>query len=331
MTEHPTSLAIYEDRDSWAGILGPVGELAGRIAATPFVPKDFQGKPAAVAACILMGRAVGVDPMVALQHVSIVQGRPVLSAELMRSLILSNGHQLRFPELTATRAVVEGRRRGDEDWTRVSFNMDEAKAAGLAGKDNWRKHPQEMLAARATSRLARLIFADCLGGLSYTADEMADVEAVAETGAAPAEPRRTAKRARPIAPGAAPAPETQGIAAAPPAPAPVLDEPPLDAPATEWLDSGDDPQAVTKAQLQKMHATFNEIGWTGREDRLQVAAVVCGRFLASSKEMTRAEASRLLKELERAVESGDPDAHLGGLLMGGGAEVVDGEIVEDVA
>ena len=330
MTEHTTDLVLHDDRDSWAGILGPVGELARSISATPFVPKDFQGKPAAVAACILMGRAVGVDPMVALQHVSIVQGRPVLSAELMRSLILSNGHQLRFPELTATRAVVEGRRRGDEDWTRVSFNMDEARAAGLAGKDNWRKHPQEMLAARATSRLARLIFADCLGGLSYTADELADVEATAETGAAPAESaRRTAKRAS--KPDAA-APAVQGIAAAPAAPAAAVDEPPLDPPpAAEPEHTGTGEPGVTKAQLQKMHATFNDIGWTGREDRLQVAAAVTGRFLASSNELTRAEAGRLIEELERAVESGSPDAHLGALLMGGGPEVVDGEIVEDVA
>lgn len=299
-----TEIATRREMDSWAEMIGPVGDLAQRIAGTPFVPKDFLGKPAAVAACILMGRAVGIDPMVALQHVSIVQGRPVLSAELMRSLILSNGHQLRFPEMSSTRVVVEGRRKGDEDWTRVQFTLDDAKAAGIVGKDNWRKHPQEMLAARATSRLARLIFADCLGGLSYTADEMSDPDATAETGAAPRARGRTVRRA---------------------APRPMVDTPPLDdEPAVDTMTGeiveaeiveddpplDDEPQMASAPQLKAMGAAFTAVGWTDRDDRLRATSAIVNREVHSAKDLTREEAGALLDTLTVAQQSDDPNAYL---------------------
>ena len=115
--------------DSWVNVLGQVGDLAQKIAGTDFVPDGMRGKPAAVAAAILTGREMGVPPMKSLAHVFIVKGKPGLSAELMRSLILAAGHEFRFVETTNTRCIMEGRRRGSEEWERVSFTADQMSSS----------------------------------------------------------------------------------------------------------------------------------------------------------------------------------------------------------
>jgi hypothetical protein len=51
--------------------------------------------------------------------------------------------------------------------------MKEAQAAGLTGKDNWKKYPSDMLFARAISRGARRFAPGIFGGSPvYTPDEM---------------------------------------------------------------------------------------------------------------------------------------------------------------
>ena len=49
--------------------------------------------------------------------------------------------------------------------------MADAVTAGLAGGDNWRKHPKAMLRARALSAIARLVYPDLLLGV-YDPDEL---------------------------------------------------------------------------------------------------------------------------------------------------------------
>ena len=46
--------------------------------------------------------------------------------------------------------------------------------SGLLGKDVWKKYPADMLVARATSRLARLVFPDTTIG--YTPEELQRVD-----------------------------------------------------------------------------------------------------------------------------------------------------------
>jgi len=151
--------------DSWVAVIEPVGDLASKIADTDFVPAAYRGKPAAVAATILYGRELGLGPMTALSSIDPIKGTPSLSSEAMRALIYAAGHDLRYIETTATRCVIEGRRKGQEEWTRVAYTMDEAKQSGDAAKNaQYKSRPQEMLVARATSRIARMMFAEVIGG-----------------------------------------------------------------------------------------------------------------------------------------------------------------------
>lgn len=193
-----SSVAIRDPRetDSWVEVMGPVGDLAERIANTEFVPASFRGKPDMIAAAMLAGRELGLPPMTSLAHISVIKGKPTISAEMARALVARQGHQIRFLEHTAARCVVEGRRRGTTEWTRVVWTIDDARRAGLAGKDLWRQYPEPMLAARASAALCRLIFPDCLAGMPATEEFTDDAEAgVAGASAGPVEaPLRTAQR-----------------------------------------------------------------------------------------------------------------------------------------
>lgn len=153
-------------------------KLAEKIAGTDFVPPALRGKPEAVLACILAGHEAGVSPLQALSKIHVIEGRPAMSSELMRALVLQHGHELVYPELSTTRVIAEGRRRGTERWTRVEWTMDDARRGGLDGKQNWRKWPRAMLTARATAELCRMIFPDVLAGISYTIEELTDGDVV---------------------------------------------------------------------------------------------------------------------------------------------------------
>jgi hypothetical protein len=119
---------------------------------------------------MVYGAELGLSPMTALREVFIIEGTPSCSAKLMRALILRAGHQLEWRTLTRDRAVLVGRRRDRRGHATVEWTLDDARNAGVAGKDVWKKYPRSMLAARATSELARLIFPDVTIG--YTPEEL---------------------------------------------------------------------------------------------------------------------------------------------------------------
>jgi hypothetical protein len=166
-------------------------ELAKQVANTEFVPKALRGNPAAIAACILYGDELGIGPLQSLAKISVIEGKPSLSAEAQRALILSAGHDMWVVEANNTKVTVAGKRSNSEHVSTVTWTLDDAKRAGIGGRQNWRTYPRQMLMARATAELARLIFADAVGGLLATEElEDGDVEA-AEGEVAP-----TAKRKR---------------------------------------------------------------------------------------------------------------------------------------
>lgn len=215
-------------------------QVAHRLAGTEFVPVALRGKPEAVLACIMSGHELGIGPMQALQKIHVIDGRPALAAELMRALVLAQGHELYFDGLSSSKVTIVGRRNGQTRETRLEVTLDDFRVSGITDKKVWRSYPMAMLMARATGILCRAMFADVLAGFSYTSEEVSegayiDVEdltasgssAGTAAGAAPAEGRATrgTKRTRSRA---------ESAPAAPPTPAPT---PPL--PGEEEDDESD--------------------------------------------------------------------------------------------
>lgn len=168
-------------------MLGALTELAARLAGTDFVPKGLRGNPPAVLAAILTGQELGIGPMQSLAHINVVDGKPTQSSELMRALIMKAGHRFAIRKWTRTEAVVWGRRADNGDELEVEFTLEDAVAAELCtiGQNGrararsqggkplpWETFTDAMLLARATSKLARAMFADVLGGVSYTPEEL---------------------------------------------------------------------------------------------------------------------------------------------------------------
>lgn len=152
------------DTDSWVGVVAQVAKLAEHIAGTEFVPRQMRNSAPAVAAAILYGREVGLPPMTALTQTHVIEGKPSMSAEAMRALVLAAGHSIVFEEATGATCIIRATRHGSQDSTRLAWTIDQARAAGLTGKDNWKKYPRAMLIARCTADICRMVFPDVIHG-----------------------------------------------------------------------------------------------------------------------------------------------------------------------
>lgn len=120
---------------------------------------------------IQKGRELNIPPMEALSSITVIQGKPSVSPQLMLALARRSG-QLEDLKMVidAKRATVTVKRKGQSEYT-TTFGIEEATAAGLIGKDNYKKQPGIMFQWRALAANLRVTFPDAISGL-YTFDEM---------------------------------------------------------------------------------------------------------------------------------------------------------------
>ena len=161
-------------KSPYAEHLNTLWKLARLTTHSEMVPRALRGRPDAMLAVMVYGAELRLPPMTALRGIFIIEGTPTCSAKLMRALILRAGHRLEIREATPERAVLYGERADGQGSSLVTWTLDDAKTAGLLGKDVWKRYPRQMLKARATSELARDIFPDIEVG--YTPEEMSRVD-----------------------------------------------------------------------------------------------------------------------------------------------------------
>lgn len=280
---------------TWTDVVAPSVALAERIAGTEFVPKDLRGRPEAVLAAILTGHEIGIGPMAALAKIHVIDGRPTMAAELMRGLGLAAGHDFWVEDSTTTRVVVAGKRAASAHVTKVTWTLDDARKAGLSGRPTWTRYPRQMLLARATAELARLVWADALGGIAYATEELQDEPSLAvaepqdvQVVTTPAPTKRTRRRT-PTAP-TEPPPIIHDVGAGQP-PLPGEEEgsvTPIRTPI----------RFITDPQRRKLHAALNDAGIDGHDDRVALVSGYIGRDVASSNDLHADEASRLIDAID---------------------------------
>jgi hypothetical protein len=315
------AIPVANDTDSWTTVLTEVATLAGRICDTPFVPDGLRGSAPAVAAAILSGRELGLGPMTSLANIHVIKGKPTLSAALMRALILAQGHQVETVDISDTRAVVRGRRRGESEWEEATFTADQAKRAGIVLGG----YPQDKLYARATTRLARRKFADVIAGMPYSTEELEDGtelsggllpgEADGQPLAAREAQPRTAQR-RPRTQNAPSAQAASPVAAEPPQPPqagaggvlpplPGEDETPPGvaadaAPGEPDSTDYDTPGTVRQPQLTAIWTILSRVFKFAADEKEQARAVcahIVGRDLGTSNDLSKNEAKTVLDTL----------------------------------
>jgi hypothetical protein len=323
---------------AWADDFLDTARVSSELARTRFVPKslwvirnrdgqeyfDAQATTAQVTAAIVTGRELGLEPMAALRSIDVIEGTPALRAVALRGILLAHGHDIWVEEASNHRATVAGRRANSDHEQRVTWTMDDAKSRNLAGKKNWRTQPRNMLIARATADVARLIAADALLGVPYIVEELedqADTLTVDGTTVDAPAPTRRARRPRPEpapagppadepaldeAPPATPTPQTE---IPPPAPVEATDEPPLDEePATEPVENQEPPPPVddeptpgpapiTDRQMRLLHKLIRDKG-LDRDSALTAISEVIERPIESTKDLNVVEAGRVIDWLQ---------------------------------
>jgi hypothetical protein len=289
---------------AWVDAASNARRLVAPLVMTAFVPEAYKPRvdpratdkekaeayEVAVAnatAAVLQGLTLGIDPLMALQQIYIVHGRPGMYAKMMVALVQSHGHEVwtEEGECTDTRAVVYGRRRGTERVERVIVTMDMARKAGWTSNQAYTKTPQDMLYARAASRVCDRIASDVLKGIA-SVEAIQDELAPPNTGTRTVAPRQ--RQRPPIQATATVEPPLDDDEPAGPEPT-VRDEPPAVEP-TE--------PAITQAQQRKLHALLREQGLADRELGLARIAQTLGREVGSTKDLSKVDAVRVIDDLE---------------------------------
>lgn len=163
------------------------------LADSDLVPKDFRGKPGNCLIAMQWGSELGLKPLQALSNIAVVNGRAALWGDAVIALVRSSPLCEYVQESDdGHTATCRAKRRGEPEHV-VSFSMDDAKAAGLAGKQGpWSQYPRRMRQMRARAFALRDVFPDVLRGMPV-AEEVQDMpserhmgEAEVVTPAAPA-------------------------------------------------------------------------------------------------------------------------------------------------
>jgi len=125
------------------------------------------------ATIVLMGKELGLAPMTAINNISVIKGKPTLEAKLMLSLVLKKYPTAYYRVAKNTPEIAEIHLGRDKESHGIfTFTIEQAKAAGLTGKDNWKNYPADMLLWRAVARACRIMFPDVLTVTAHTRDEI---------------------------------------------------------------------------------------------------------------------------------------------------------------
>lgn len=133
----------------------------------------------------MYGLELGIPPMTALRTIYSIQGGvPTCSGEALLSLMRKSPKvRIQVPnvgEITDS-ATITIERLDTGETQSFTYTKAMAQKAGLANKDNWKKHLHMMLFWRVISMGAKAMCSDIVGGL-YTIEEIAPDSQVNEQG-----------------------------------------------------------------------------------------------------------------------------------------------------
>jgi len=165
--------------------------------------------PEQATALMLVAQAEGQHPATITQDYDIIQGKATRKTHSVLARFQQMGGTVEWHELTE--AIADATFSHKAGGTlRMTWTFEQAKRAGLTGKDNWKNYPRAMLRARCIAEGIRAIYPAALGGMmvSEEAQDLAPSDQPVSTRAIdpstgeiqrPAEPARAALAAYPDA------------------------------------------------------------------------------------------------------------------------------------
>lgn len=128
--------------------------------------------PQEAMAIMLLCQAESLHPAVAMRDYHVIQGRPALKADAMLARFQQAGGSVNWKVYTNEQVTgLFSHPQGGS--LEVSWTLAQAKAIGIATKDNWKNYPRAMLRARVISEGIRSVYPGCVVGV-YTPEEVQD-------------------------------------------------------------------------------------------------------------------------------------------------------------
>lgn len=176
--ESETALALVEADTRKFELVQREAKL---LAASTLVPKQYQGNIADVVVAMNMARRMNADPLMVMQSLHIIHGKPGWSAQFLIASFNACGkfsaiyHEFSDDKSECTAKAIELATGREIAGPTVSLEM--AKAEGWATKtgSKWKTMPELMLRYRAAAFLIRTTAPEIGLGL-YTTDELRDID-----------------------------------------------------------------------------------------------------------------------------------------------------------
>ena len=167
-----SSLAIIAPKN-----ITETADLAARLSKSSLLPEAYRGKEPDVFMTLLAGSELGLLPVQSLNAFDVIKGRPALKPVAMLALVRSHPtiESIDIIESSATKAVVESKRKGQPRVLRTEFTFEKAQRAGLTSSENYRKWTEEMLGWRCVAIHCRKNHSEIIGGF-YSTEEVETFE-----------------------------------------------------------------------------------------------------------------------------------------------------------
>ena len=151
---------VWQNKDQFNQLL----RAAQMLSQTSIIPQNYQGKPQDCFLAIEMANRMGVSPIVVMQNMYVVKGKPSWAGQACTMLINSCGkfkdvkHIYTGEKGTPNRGCyVTATRISDGSTVNgVEVTMQMAQAEGWTSNSKWRNLPELMLAYRASAFFARV-------------------------------------------------------------------------------------------------------------------------------------------------------------------------------
>lgn len=172
------SLGIFGTSDNFV----MATQMAKALASSTVVPKEYQGNFANGLVAIEIAQRLQTSPLMVMQNLNVIQGRPSWSAQFLIAMVNGSGKydmELQFDE----KVDKNGKPFSCQCWTErkgrkvtgIIVDMDMANAEGWVQKNGskWKTMPQVMLRYRAASFFARMNCPELTLGY-YSKEEIID-------------------------------------------------------------------------------------------------------------------------------------------------------------
>ena len=170
---------VWQNKDQFNQLL----RAAQMLSQTSIIPQNYQGKPQDCFLAIEMANRMGVSPIVVMQNMYVVKGKPSWAGQACTMLINSCGkfkdvkHIYTGEKGTPNRGCyVTATRISDGSTVNgVEVTMQMAQAEGWTSNSKWRNLPELMLAYRASAFFARVYCPEAMMGVQTT-EEVYDAD-----------------------------------------------------------------------------------------------------------------------------------------------------------